>query len=148
MLPVLPIASLPMLWLSRAWPFSRAGRAVLLVGVSVVLCWSASRQLVVNSVEWFAPFRAEALLADNADERVRCYFRQPYWVIEGELLAMRVRDRPFPALEAIRDQLPAARYIELRQCLGRIAMNNLFWSTPVAPSRPNPPSRREALMPR
>lgn len=85
-------------------------------------------RLVVNSLEWFAPFQAEGLFADCADAQVRSYFRRPYRVIDRQLLATCLRDSPFPPLEAVRVHIPAARCVEPRQALPRVTMSNCYWA--------------------
>lgn len=134
---VLPVCSLPALSLARSWRRLAGCRAIIAGIAAVVLLWSASRQLFVNSVEWFTPFRAQAVLSRLEDPHVRSYFARPYWSVNRDLLALQSGKGPFPPLESVRSRLTPKGYAALRDELKGLPVGNWFWLSAKAPVAAN-----------
>jgi hypothetical protein len=132
LMPVLPVCSVPAAILFDRRSYSRPLLAPFL-GVAVAASlWSAGCQITVNSLEFFAPFRAAALFVKVPDPRVAAYFQSTYWNIDDDLIALRDGSREFPPLEAVRDGLGEQSYASAREVLVRLADPNWFWASASA----------------
>ncbi|MDP7018475.1 MAG: hypothetical protein QGG36_21900 [Pirellulaceae bacterium] len=110
----LPVVSLPVLYLWRAEGRRVLGpaRGVLLAVVVLASLWSLRNQMYVNSLEFFAPFRAEEIYAGANDGPPAGAFARPYWVINREIL--RAKKSGEPSFESRRDGGSESRAESLR----------------------------------
>lgn len=84
----LPVVSLPVLFLGRLDVRRTLGplRGVLLGAVVLVSLWSLRNQFYVNSLEFFAPFRAEEILVGPNPDAPQGPFAAPHWEVNRQLL--------------------------------------------------------------
>jgi hypothetical protein len=123
----LPVASLPLLlWLATPSP-RKSLRYPYLLAAGLVLAWSVRCQVMVNTLEWFVPFRAELVLVDLGADSVESMQRHPYWTVNRELIGIsrsRVVATPFSTFPI---QLPTDRGGEAQTRLAELASINYYW---------------------
>jgi hypothetical protein len=129
LLAVLPVLSLPALALvdRRGNPSNSLRRIGLLLMVAALL-WSGHNQWLINRLEFFTPIRSMFQFAELKSPEVAEYFRAPFWVNNGDLIAFRTGKGPFPPLQAARAEVPAPQYQVFENITGELAVGNLlFW---------------------
>jgi hypothetical protein len=123
----LPVLSLPLLSLISSPCGKMYWRRVAMTGAVLVSLWFASKQLVVHSVEFFVPIRAERSFAHIDNPRVQDYFSKPFWIINRDLINWNSGKGSFPPLELISDRVSKSEYEGMAARMRRLTVNNLFW---------------------
>jgi hypothetical protein len=135
----LPVASLPVLLCFEAPAGMKWLRPVFVVAMIPVMAWSAKCQFVVNSLEWFTPFRVESTLDELGADGVEGLRRHTYWTINEQLIALARADASTPLPTFMKIKLPLEPYAEPRRRLTDLLVINFLWwdlMRPVEGSQP------------
>ncbi|MFP6667912.1 MAG: hypothetical protein VB876_11400 [Pirellulales bacterium] len=124
---VLPVLSIPILSLFHSPSGTMYWRGIAVTGAVLVSVWFASKQMVVHSVEFFTPVRAEQSFAHIADSRLQDYFSKPFWVINRDLIHWNSGMGKFPPLEFVDGRLSRREYKRMVDRMQQLAVHNLFW---------------------
>ena len=124
---VLPVLSLSVSELIPQVKSRKGGRQIFIAAGIVLLFWVGMNQVLVQSFEFFAPFRAERPFENVNDPEVRAYFKKPFWTINRDLLFFRMGRSGFPPLDRCRSLFSENEMNLAERELKSIPLNNYYW---------------------
>lgn len=127
---VLPVLSLPAVtWIDRlaANPNFLVKTFWSLV-LGAVFCVSVSNQMLVNSLEWFSPYKAEAILSPYQNQNVTEYYNnRSHASLNADLFRSVYLKKPYPPLVLLASSLRPEQLQEAEKQLRDIPVLNYYW---------------------
>ncbi|MDA1055139.1 MAG: hypothetical protein O3C40_32355 [Planctomycetota bacterium] len=128
---VMPALSLPLLELLDRRALTLGWSRISSIVVASLVIWSLVTQPLIQGLEFFAFYRAhDPFMIGIHEPRIDEYFRQPFWIVNRDLVRYRTGRAAFRPLELARERYPEAAVARIERDLRSFPLGNIYWLVP------------------